>query len=121
MPIELLYDAENDYIAMQVTGRLDITAAKKYVPILREAMATHKCHRLLNDMRQADLAVSLVEYFRAPHQPFDALPPDARRAIVTSEKAARDLGFFETVSVNRGQTVKVFTDMDEAKHWLMEN
>jgi hypothetical protein len=32
----------------------------------------------------------------------------------------KDFEFFETVTVNSGQTTKLFQDMDEAKKWLLK-
>jgi len=43
-----------------------------------------------------------------------------KRANVVA-KDLDDYIFHENVMVNRGQNEKVFTDIDQAKEWLMEN
>jgi hypothetical protein len=45
------------------------------------------------------------------------LRPDCLRAIVVA-KDLDDYAFFELVSKNQGQRVKIFKDIDEAKRWL---
>ena len=42
------------------------------------------------------------------------------RAVVAAEDL-KDYLFYETAAINRGQHLKVFTDIDEAKKWLSES
>ncbi len=46
-------------------------------------------------------------------------PTSFKRALVVAANQLDQYKFFETVSVNHTQLVKVFTDMDEAKAWLL--
>jgi len=39
-------------------------------------------------------------------------------ALVTSEANLKDAHFYETVTINRGLTVRVFTNLAEAENWL---
>ena len=41
-----------------------------------------------------------------------------RRALVAQDDL-ENFRFFENVAVNRGQRVKLFTDIDEARRWLL--
>jgi hypothetical protein len=42
-----------------------------------------------------------------------------KRAVVVA-KDIRDFQFYETVTIDSGQNIKLFQDMDEAKKWLLK-
>jgi hypothetical protein len=73
---------------------------------------------LLNDLRGVERHLSLLDIYNLPKMSGEfGFPPRTKRAFVFSEDA-KDYQFFETVSVNRGQLVKIFEDIDEALAWL---
>ena len=46
-------------------------------------------------------------------------PDVARAAVVPNAKYVADAGFWETVAVNRGLSVRIFKDTDAARAWLL--
>ena len=81
------------------------------------------CFLYLGDYREAKLRLSTLEIHGLPEM-LSAILDSAglritkfRRAIVVA-KDLKDYHFFETVNANRGQSSKIFQDIDEAKKWL---
>ena len=82
------------------------------------------CRLIFNDFREVSRKLSILQIYELP---------DRIRTIFTSfginvglykraNVVAKDWDeyiFHENVMVNRGQKEKVFTDMDEAKKWLL--
>lgn len=48
-----------------------------------------------------------------------SLPAALRFAIVVGEPTKKDLGFLETVGVNRGKSIRIFADYNSALQWLV--
>ena len=118
MTFSVSYDQENDCVIGGFTGVFDWKTAALYAEAITDTASKHDCTRFLNDMRQAELALSTSEIFRIRDM-LDTAGVDSswKRAIV----AARDLEdyrFFETVALNRGYGVRIFTDPIQAMSWL---
>lgn len=73
---------------------------------------------MLNDLRKAKFKQSTFHIYNMPRiVAKQGVPSSSRRALVVPD-TSEDFSFLETVSVNVGQQVKIFTDMDEALAWL---
>ena len=76
------------------------------------------------DYREVTLKLSTMEIYGLPEittNAFASLGLDilrCRRALVAASDL-NDYSFHENVMVNRGQNVKVFSDIDKAKKWLL--
>lgn len=78
----------------------------------------HSCVRVLSDLREVDLRLSMIDLYNIPKLVTEAgVKQNVKRAVVFG-KAAEDYEFLETISVNRGQIFRVFTDFDEAQTWI---
>ena len=78
----------------------------------------HDCRRMLNDMREVEQHLSVVDIYNIPKMSGEfGFPPQTKRAIVF-KKDAKDYHFYENVAVNRGHLVKIFKEIDEAIAWL---
>lgn len=84
----------------------------------------HRCHRWLLDFSGATFqSVSLLEImnhpdnFRRATAPLRAVNMEVVQALVISGQQT-DLKFLETVTFNRGQTLRVFNSIDPALQWL---
>jgi len=121
MPYEVTYNSERDCVMAQIDGELDISAAKEFLAEIVRVVSTNGCKRILEDMRGAELTLSIGGlYFAARLAREEGAPPGIRNAIVVAEKDWSRYSFFEVAARNQGQIVKVFTDPDEAERWLME-
>jgi len=83
------------------------------------------CHRVLNDLREAKLKLSMIDVYNLPklHSEsgstlgMEVLKFKLAVVVSSGEKLAY---FFETVTRNRMQNVKVFYDDESARQWLLE-
>lgn len=86
------------------------------------ACRTAGCDRLVIDIRSMRGALDAVEVYDVAGR---ELPrsQDVRRIVRTAVLDTADnldrVRFFETVAVNRGLTVRFFTDADQAVAWVL--
>lgn len=119
MNFDLSYDSERDVIVGHVTGRVDAALVAEMSAQLAALMKRTGCHRLLNDLRDADLTPSTFDIYSLPRiVDQKGVSRVCRRALVIS-KGLRDFDFLETVSANLGQQVRIFTDLEDATAWLL--
>ncbi len=79
----------------------------------------HKCKRFLNDMREAEIKLSITDlYYASAEAILSEFDRTWKRAILVKEKT-RELEFYEITASNKGLTLKVFEDYDEALDWLL--
>lgn len=83
------------------------------------------CFLVLSDFRKMHVTLSvsdvykLPEYFASRMQELKTPVYKFKRALVLRADQLARYKFFETVSVNRSQKVRIFADMDEARAWLL--
>ena len=83
------------------------------------------CFRILNDMREAKLKLSMLELYNLPKVLSEIAATAGlqvyqfKRALITRDDA-KLLPFFENVSRNRLQNVRLFHDVESARQWLLE-
>jgi hypothetical protein len=84
-----------------------------------ETMLQKSVQRFLFDMREATIVGDTMGAYQAGVEPVmqGLRVADFKVALVYSEIQSEHQ-FMETVLVNRGFSVRVFTDMDEALAWL---
>jgi CheY-like chemotaxis protein len=120
-PYKVTYDPGRDRIEARIDGELDIPVAKGFLAEIVRVVSTSGCKRILEDMRGAELMLSITDlYFAARLAREEEAPPWIKNAIVVAEKDWSRYSFFEMAAQHQGQIVKVFTDPDEARLWLME-
>lgn len=120
MPYEIKYDEANDCVICRMSGELRIPELLDFGANAAALLKEHDCWRLLNDMREVKKLPSVVDIYNLPRLVGESeFPQQAKRAVVFS-KDEKDYQFLETVSVNRGQLLKVFDDIDDALAWLLD-
>ena len=124
MPHTIIYNSESHVIEMTVQGELTMKEAKEITLEASKIAKEQNCFVYFSDYREATVKLSTLEVYELPKIISDILASSGlnvhkfKRAFVV----ARDLKvyeFFENVTVNRGQNVRVFYDVDEAKRWLL--
>jgi len=119
MHCTVTYDQELDCIMASCEGPLNLETMKKYARKIAEKAGENGCKRLLNDLRKVTLEVDTMEIFKSPDTIQEqGIDRSWKRAIVVDEKLEGDFHFFETVAVNRGHLMKIFTDRNLAISWL---
>ncbi len=121
MGYELSYNQERDLIVGRVEGKIDPALVKAMASELAELVASSGCRKLLNDLRRADTTPSAFDVYDMPRiVDKQGVPIACRRALLVSEPSG-DFAFLETVSVNVGQQVRIFTDLEASLEWLEES
>ena len=102
-----------------VHGELDIRLLRSMASDVAEAVKKFGCKRILNELRDAE-ATRTIETYNMPDTAKKAGVTELyKRALVVGDKAP-DFIFLETVFVNRGHQVKMFTNIDDARDWLFD-
>lgn len=119
MSYKINYNKEEEYIAVTVEGKFALSNLKELAADLAGFIEQYGCSRILNDMRQARLTKDTVDIYNMPKSASQAgIGPRFKRALVVSEISS-DFHFLETVFINQGHIVKMFTDIDAALRWLL--
>jgi hypothetical protein len=124
MSNSIVYDPSSDLICVTLVGAIDKQMMDDLTMQTLRLVQQHSCFRVLADIRQASSAVSTLDLFQraretAQHVSAANIPSSYKRALVVGENLD-DPRFYETVSQNREQQVRIFHDMKEAKRWLTE-
>lgn len=123
------YTPGNDYLLLTYDGELSIQTIFRYAPRISIAIEHNKCYRMVEDYRQATMKMKASDFSRVQKFQINNLEKIGirftrlRRAMVIDEKTipGNDLDFYEMLSINFGQNLRVFTDMYLAIKWLMED
>jgi hypothetical protein len=127
MPYEVRYDAKTDCVHSCFEGEIDKETVEAYAVDIVKVLREHNCMRSLNDMRKAKVELSTMEIYEFPIY-LEGLEYErlCKRAIIVS-KDFEDFRFYETVSLNHGHLLEIFSDSDQfsffrdvekAKEWL---
>ena len=120
MSYKINYEKEGDYISIRVEGDFALSNLKDLAEDVAKVIEQHGCNRILNDMRRAKLTKGTIDIYNMPKiANTSGIKAHSKRALVVMEKSS-DFHFLETVFINQGHIVKMFTDMDEAMRWLLD-
>lgn len=121
----VFYNPDTKIIEAKVQGNLTETEANELIAEVIQIGRENKCLLCLSDYREAILNLSIFEIFEIPKKiskivaPYGVNAAKLKRAIVVANnlKAYR---FFETITLNSGQNIRLFQDIDKAKEWLLQ-
>ena len=125
MPHKVTYNLETHIVESEINGDLSLDESIELITSIGRACAENNCSLCLSDYRGATLNLSVFELYDVPNKLsniLDSLGLSAhkiKRAIVVSENV-KDFRFYETVTLNNGQRIKMFQDINEARKWLLE-
>jgi hypothetical protein len=118
VPYSIHYDQENDFILITVQGELDLPLLQEMASGVAKMIHQVGCNRILNDLRKARMTDTTVDIYNMPKTAQQAgVVRVCKRALVVSEETS-NFHFLETVFVNQGHQVRLFTEITEAKEWL---
>lgn len=118
MPDELYVDDATNIIKVRsygIVSRDDIAASMEKT---RQIIEQRGIYKALVDTRDQEKMPSTFDVF----QLFSTLPNNLRAALVVQDNQVTAEGqkFAETVCLNRGIQVRIFSSEDEALTWLQE-
>lgn len=120
MRYDIKYDSGSRCVVCKLLGPLHLSDLPQYVSDVSALLDMHNCKRVLQDLTEVDFKLSTFEFLDVPKLIREKdVKREVKRAIVFA-KDAEDWRFHETVSVNRAERVRVFTDFNQAKQWLTD-
>ena len=118
------YHSTGGYIEVKIQGSLTLNAVRDITLEVMRLAKEQDCFLVLGDYREMTVAnLSTVDIYDVPKIITDVATASGlpvhkfKRALVVAQDLD-DFSFFETVTLNRGQNVKIFQDMAEARKWL---
>jgi hypothetical protein len=119
MSYKINYNKEQDYIAVTIEGEFTLSTIKELAADVAGFVERYNCNHILNDLRHARLTEETLDIYNMPKNAIHAgLGSYLKRALVVSEFSS-NFRFLETVFINQGHIVKMFTGIDDALHWLL--
>ena len=124
----MIYRIEYDshgIIISKVQGELTMSIVREIAGKVLQLAKEQNCSCVLEDLREMQLKLSMAETFALPNL-FAEMAAALGLQIYTFKRAVlivkgeELLPFYETISRNRVQNVKLFYDDDSARQWLLE-
>lgn len=125
MTHSVTYNRELGIIETRAQGKLMLSEAKEIISEIAQIALEQNCFLCLSDYRKATIEMSTLQIYDIPRILSDIVisfglhPGKFKRAIIAKESLI-DYQFFETVTMNIGQNIRLFQDIDKAKKWLFE-
>ena len=124
MPHTVTYNSETHVVETKASGNLTLDEAKELISDIGQVCVENNCFLCLSDYREATLKLSTLDIYSIPRLLSKilasmGLPANRVKRAVVVAKNIEDFEFYETVTLNSGQNIKLFQDMDEAKKWLL--
>ncbi|MBE0672352.1 MAG: hypothetical protein IH588_17390 [Anaerolineales bacterium] len=122
----VFYNPELHIVESKLQGDMTIGEVDEFVAKIAQITKEKDCRLIFTDFREVSRKLPMWQIYELPNRlknifaAFDINVSFYKRANVVA-KDLDDYIFHENVMVNRGQKEKVFTDIDQAKKWLMEN
>jgi hypothetical protein len=124
MPHTVIYNSELHIVESKLQGNMTLGEVEEIVTKIAKIAKEKDCRLIFTDFREVSRKLPVWQIFELPNRLkniFAALDINVSR-YKRANVVAKDLDdyiFHENVMVNRGQNEKVFTDIDQAKEWLI--
>ena len=120
MPTNIRIIHTRDFIRAKPDGILDLSASRSLLKDLVTQFDTAGRYRVLVDLRGAEVRLSTIEIYQVGVAVASetALAHEMIALLAPPEKKV-DVGFFESVSRNRGALLRAFTEFETAITWLI--
>ena len=114
------YLANENILYLKSRGIMDNSAANVMVKALADAAVEYKCLTHLVDHCETTFDLSFLDYFNRPAINQRLGVSRGFKTAMVFAQLTKDTLFMETVFRNRGYNLRHFTDIDEARVWLMQ-
>jgi hypothetical protein len=124
MPFTVEFD-ESGFIHATYQGDLNLGDITALMAAVAHLIKERNCFLVLSDYRQAKLAISIIDLYEIPKmivkrgREMGVQAQRVKRALIIPASASDKFSFFETVSLNNSQSVRIFTDEGKARDWLL--
>lgn len=121
MAIKSEISLEKDYLFVKASGTDEsMDELNNYLKKILEAALLHDMYSVLCDESELKYEIVTLDMLQLAEILADVVTKETRVAIVCHEKYLNKGKYFETVASNRGVTIKITEDIEEAKAWLTE-
>ena len=126
MPHTIIYNSELHIIESKLQGDMTSGEVDEIITKTAKIAKENDCRLIFTDLTEVSRHLSILQIYELPERirnifiSFGIHISLHKRANVVA-KDWDDYIFHENVMVNRAQNEKVFTDIDKAKKWLIEN
>jgi hypothetical protein len=118
MAFTIIVTEENLVIQLKHAGEVTVRELEQGREAAVEALKTAGYKRLLVDVRAVETDLTMMEHFSFTTSHIGILPIELKTAVLIRPDYTATAGFVEDVAVNRGISLKVFTDERNALIWL---
>ena len=115
------YLADENILYLKSRGTMDNSSANGMVKALADTAVEYECLTHLVDHRETIFALGFLDYFNRPAINQKLGVSRSFKTAMVFAQLTENTRFMETVFRNRGYNLRHFTDIDEAKVWLMQN
>ncbi len=119
MPFNIQYDSDIDCVLVKFSGKITMKLVREYIDALLPVLKETGCRRLLSDTRGTELQLSSMDILQFPRLAAASILTFRLGRAVVASPGTSGYELYETLSKLQGQKVKVFSDYDEAKKWLL--
>jgi hypothetical protein len=111
---------EGSYIYCDYTGEFSVDMGMECIDALVEACVKHECYKAILDCSHMSGEMGIFQRFQVIQHAEVTRDIALKTAILARDEQVLPDKFAETVAINRGINLRVFTDIDAAKRWLEE-
>ena len=111
---------QGGFLLTEFIGEFSVEAGKKCIDAMARASLESHRPKVLLDCRKMTGNMPIMARFHVAVYAATTREVISKIALVNRQDVILPDGFVENVAVNRGVNVKIFTDFDQAQHWLMK-
>jgi len=121
----ITYNPKAQIIETKTQGGINLKESEEIISEVLQAIRKHNCFFILSDYRESTLDLSTLEIYDIPKRvsaktTLSGISEHKLKRAIIAERESENFRFFETVTLNSGQQIKLFDNSDEAKKWLLE-
>ncbi|MBN2383792.1 hypothetical protein JXQ70_13030 [bacterium] len=111
---------EHNILQITTSGLMSVEHLNQMISETLPILDNYMSHLILVDHRQVKIALSIIDAYNRPRE-LERLGSSRNLCIaqVCLEKYLEQFRFLETVSINQGYQLRVFTDNEAAISWLI--
>ena len=110
---------QGEYLLAEFSGDFSVDAGKQCIDAMTNASIEKHQSKVLLDCRKISGNMPIIDRFEVAAYAAKTRKMIAKLAMLNRPDVILPDNFVENVAVNRGANVKVFTDLENAVHWLM--
>jgi len=114
----MTFEPDARIVVVQTKGPIDKESMPAMLKATVDFTREHQCTLILADHRDSELKLDVFETFNTPRVLFHDSADWKNRAALVYSKITDDHKFMESVFLNNGRVVALFTDINQARQWL---